>query len=97
VTGALEGAIGLQKALGPRAGARVGINATESSEGADEVEEASYLAVQTADQAGVGQIFVTDLVRQLVAGKGFVFEDRSAGNSDSEDIRLYELKWEQTG
>jgi class 3 adenylate cyclase len=46
-------------------------------------------------QGAGGEILVSDLVRGLVAGKGFVFADRGEfvmkGFDDA--VRLYEVRW----
>src|SRR5262249_17338257 len=55
---------------------RVGINAGEPIAEDDDLFGASViLAARTAAKASGGEILVTDVVRQLVAGKGFAFGD----------------------
>ena len=44
------------------------------------------LAARIAAQADGGEILASDVVRQLVAGKGFLFED---------PVRLYEVRWRE--
>ena len=43
-----------------------------------------------------GEIFASDVVRQLVAGKGFLFADRgeSALRGFEDPVRVYEVGWE---
>src|SRR5262249_26046724 len=56
---------------------RIGINAGEPIAEDDDLFGASViLAARTAAKANGGEILVTDVVRQLVAGKGFAFADR---------------------
>jgi pimeloyl-ACP methyl ester carboxylesterase len=75
---AVECAIALQRAFaatecaGERLRIRVGINAGEPIADEDDLFGASViLASRTKEKASGGEIFVTDVVRQLVAGKGF--------------------------
>jgi len=83
-TGAIECAIDLQQALGAHNAAggeplsvRVGINAGEPvEEGGDLYGHAVITASRVAASAHGGEIVVTDVVRQLVAGKDFLFADR---------------------
>jgi len=49
------------------------------------------------DQGQGGEILVSDVVRQLVAGKGFSFTDRgqAALRGFDDPVRLYELRWRE--
>ena len=46
--------------------------------------------------AGGGQILVSDVVRQLVAGKGFLFADHGefVAKGFEEPVRVYEVSWQ---
>jgi class 3 adenylate cyclase len=104
---ALGCAIGLQQAFavsGVLAGheevrLHIGVNAGEPIEEEDDLFGASViLASRVASKARGGQILVTNVVRELVAGKGFVFAD--AGEFEmkgfEEPVRLYEVSWSST-
>jgi class 3 adenylate cyclase len=98
---ALECAIALQKAFASREGEplriRVGINAGEPIAEDDDLFGSSVIiGARTAAQAKGGEVLVTDVVRQLVAGKGFVFSNRGDNTlrGIEEPVRLYELRWE---
>ena len=53
------------------------------------------IAARTAAQAQGGEVLVTDVVRQLVAGKGFDFTDRGEVvlRGIEEPVRLHALRW----
>ncbi len=75
---------------------RIGLNAGEPiAEDDDLFGSAVILAARAAAKARGGEIVVTDVVRQLAAGKGFLFSD--LGDSDIRGfegpVRLYELRW----
>jgi class 3 adenylate cyclase len=75
---------------------RIGINAGEPiAEGDDLFGTAVNLAARIAAQADGGQVLVSDVVRQLVAGKGFLFSDRGdvLVRGFEDPVRLYELRW----
>jgi class 3 adenylate cyclase/pimeloyl-ACP methyl ester carboxylesterase len=102
----LECAIALQQAFesqelcGERLRVRVGINAGEPIAEEDDLFGSSViLAARAARQAQGGEILVTDVVRQLVTGKGFLFADRGEielrGFEDP--VRLYEVRWRENG
>ena len=46
-----------------------------------------------------GEILVSDVVRQLAAGKDFLFSDRGETvlRGFEEPVRLYELRWREQG
>jgi class 3 adenylate cyclase len=102
---ALECAIALERAFaaaGKLAGneqvrLRIGLNAGEPIAEDDDVFGSSViLAARVASKAEGGQVYVTNVVRELAAGKGFLFAD--AGEFElrgfEEAVRLWELRWE---
>lgn len=102
---ALECAIELQRALAAKSREhadtalrmRVGLNAGEPiAEGDDLFGTAVNLAARIAAEAGAGEILASDVVRQLAAGKGFLFVDRgeAALRGFEEPVRLYEVGWQ---
>jgi class 3 adenylate cyclase len=97
---AIDCAIALQKAFAGKEGealrVRVGINVGEPIAEDDDLFGSSViLAARTAAQAQGGEILVTDVVRQLVAGKGFTFADRGETEMRGfeDPVRLYEVQW----
>jgi class 3 adenylate cyclase/pimeloyl-ACP methyl ester carboxylesterase len=102
-TDALEAAIAIQRGMAAQEGesasnVRIGINAGEPLvEGNDLFGTAVQLASRVCTRAEPQQILVADVVRQLVAGKGFLFADR--GDTDlrgfEEPVRLYEVRWRE--
>ncbi len=103
---ALECAITLQRTftrLGERDGElaglrlRVGLNAGEPIEEDDDLFGHSVIAAaRVASHAQGSEVLVSDVVRQLVAGKGFLFADRGevALKGFEEPIRVWELNWQ---
>jgi class 3 adenylate cyclase len=72
----------------------IGMSAGEPVvEEADLFGTAVQLASRACDQAEAGQIITTDVVRQLVAGRGFRFEDRGEAELKGfdEPVRLWEV------
>lgn len=74
---------------------RIGVNAGEPVAEDDDLFGASVIAAaRIASQAEGGQVLVSNVVRELVAGKGFVFHD--TGQHDlkgfEEPVRLWELR-----
>ena len=53
------------------------------------------LAARIAAKAEGGEILASDVVRQLVAGKGFLFSDRGdvVLRGFEDPVRLYEVRW----
>jgi class 3 adenylate cyclase/pimeloyl-ACP methyl ester carboxylesterase len=106
---ALEAAIAIQRTLAmhaglnpeqPRFDVRIGMNAGEPvAEGGDLFGTAVQLASRVCANAEPGQILVPDVIRQLVAGKGFLFSDR--GDADlrgfDEPVRLFDVRWREDG
>jgi len=105
---ALECAISIQKAFEERnAGegahgraplrVRIGLNAGEPvAEDGDLFGTAVQLAARICAHAEPGQILVSNVVRELAAGKGVMFSDRGevALRGFEEPVRLYEVRWQ---
>jgi adenylate cyclase len=104
-TRALESAIAMQRAFAAHNESaeepilvRVGLNAGEPiAEDEDLFGTAVNLAARICGHAEAGQILASDVVRQLVAGKDFLFADRgkAALKGFDEPVRLYEVRWRQ--
>ncbi|OAI38659.1 hypothetical protein AYO38_01990 [bacterium SCGC AG-212-C10] len=107
---ALECAIALQRAfaetLVPADGAdaevcqalrvRIGINAGEPIAEADDLFGNAVIAASRITQQAAGcEILVANVVRELVAGKGFMFADRgdAALRGFDDPVRVWELRW----
>jgi class 3 adenylate cyclase/pimeloyl-ACP methyl ester carboxylesterase len=105
-SGALECAMAIQKAFAARnetadepLRVRVGLSAGEPIAEDDDLFGSSViLAARITDQARGGEIVLANVVRELAAGKGFLFADRGeiAIRGFDDPVRLYELKWDQT-
>jgi class 3 adenylate cyclase len=77
---------------------RIGLNAGEPiAEEEDLFGTAVILASRIAAQAAGGEILASDVVRQLVAGKGFLFADRgeTALRGFEDPVRLFEVRWRE--
>jgi class 3 adenylate cyclase/pimeloyl-ACP methyl ester carboxylesterase len=77
---------------------RIGLNAGEPvAEEDDLFGTAVIAAARIANRAEGGQILVADVVRQLVAGKGFLFHDTGEHTLKGleEPVRLWQLRWEE--
>jgi class 3 adenylate cyclase len=104
-TRALECAVAMQRAFAARNEAaeepirvRIGLNAGEPiAEDEDLFGTAVNLAARIAAKAEGGEILASDVVRQLVAGKGFLFSDRGdvVLRGFEDPVRLYEVRWEE--
>jgi class 3 adenylate cyclase len=104
-TRALECATAIQKAFADRNATadealrvRVGLCAGEPIAEDDDLFGAAVIqAARIADQAKGGEILLANVVRELAAGKGFLFSDRGeiALRGFDDPVRLYELRWEQ--
>ena len=109
-TRALECAIAMQQAfaehnagVGAQSAAgrmplliRIGLNAGEPiAEDEDLFGTAVNLAARIAAKAEGGEVLASDVVRQLVAGKGFLFSDRGdvVLRGFEDPVRLYEVRW----
>jgi class 3 adenylate cyclase/pimeloyl-ACP methyl ester carboxylesterase len=76
---------------------RIGINAGEPIAEGDDLFGASVIATaRVASAAKGGQILASDVVRQLLAGKGFGFTDQGdhALKGFEEPVRLFEVRWQ---
>jgi class 3 adenylate cyclase len=111
-TQALECAIAIQSAFAERNESaeepikvRIGLNAgepiAEDDPGGrgDLFGTAVNMAARIAAKAEGGEILVADVVRQLVAGKEFLFNDR--GDAElrgfEDPVRVYEVRWREQG
>jgi class 3 adenylate cyclase len=100
---ALECAVTLQRSFYARESAnseplrmRVGINAGEPIAEDDDLFGASVIAAaRICREASGGEILVSDVVRQLAAGKGFRFTDAgvSALKGLDEPVHLFKVEW----
>jgi adenylate cyclase len=97
---AVDCALALHRAFADRDGeplnVRVGLNAGEPIEEDGDLFGTSVIAAsRICSQAAGGEIVVSDVVRQLVAGKGFLFNDRGAVplKGFEDPVRLYEVSW----
>ena len=76
---------------------RIGLNAGEPvAEGEDLFGTAVQMAARIAARAEAGQILVSDVVRQLAAGKGFLFSEEGdvALRGFDDPVRLYRIGWQ---
>jgi class 3 adenylate cyclase len=107
-TRALECAIAMQRAFAAHDDehpetpirVRIGLNAGEPiAEEEDLFGTAVNMAARVAAKAEGGEILASDVVRQLVAGKGFPFSDRGdvALRGFEDPVRLYEVRWGEEG
>lgn len=102
---ALECAIAIQRALAQHnvsaeesIRVRIGLNAGEPvAEEKDLFGTAVQLAARICAQAQPGEILVPIVVRELAAGKGFLFADLGdvALRGFEDPVRLYEVRWRQ--
>ncbi|MBI2765207.1 MAG: adenylate/guanylate cyclase domain-containing protein [Chloroflexi bacterium] len=94
---ALQRAVSSSDILGQRLmRIRIGINAGEPIAEDDDLFGHSVIAAsRIALQAAGGEILVANVVRELVAGKGFLFHDRGplALRGLDEPVRVWELNW----
>ncbi|MEO8540121.1 MAG: alpha/beta hydrolase [bacterium] len=80
-------------ALGRESGVAVGIHAGEAGgELTQEADPALVVAVRAAGLAAPGQLAVSNIVRELAAGKGFAFEPMSNDDDDPDAVRLFTLR-----
>ena len=103
-TRALECAVAIQQGISRREdGAerlrvRIGVNAGEPIvEQEDFFGTVVILAARLASKAAGGEILVSDVVRQLATGKGFLFADRGQAmlKGYAEPVRVFELRWSE--
>jgi class 3 adenylate cyclase len=98
---ALAAAVEIQRQIaadknGPRV--RIGMNAGEPiEEEGDLFGVTVQLARRICDQAEADQILVSDVVRQLAAGKGFAFADGShfVPKGMEERVAVFEVDWRE--
>jgi class 3 adenylate cyclase/pimeloyl-ACP methyl ester carboxylesterase len=104
-TRAIECAMALQRAFAahsegwPEAPLRVriGLNSGEPIAEEDDLFGASVIAAaRIAARASGGQVLVANVVRELVAGKGFLFSDTGEHvlKGFEEPVRVWELRWQ---
>ena len=103
---ALACAIAVQKACaehcesnpGSPVRVRIGLNAGEPvAEDDDLFGSAVQLAARICAQADADQILVSNVVRELAAGKGFDFSDRGTATLKGFDdpVQLYRVGWQR--
>ena len=81
-------------------GVYIGLNAGEPIAEDDDLFGTSVdLAARLVDHAQSGQIISSDVVRQLAAGKQFLFSDlgETALRGFEDPVRLYEVRWREDG
>jgi class 3 adenylate cyclase len=104
-TQALECAVDMQRAFAAHNESaeepirvRIGLNAGEPiAEDEDLFGTAVNMAARIAAQAEGGEILVANVVRELAAGKGFLFADRGEViiRGFEDPMRLYEVRWRE--
>ena len=105
-TRALECAIAMQKVFAAHSDenpeapirVRIGLNAGEPiAEDEDLFGTAVNVAARIAAQAKGGEILASNVVRELAAGKAFLFADRGevALRGFEDPVRLYEVHWRE--
>ncbi len=106
-SGAVDCAIAIQRAFashnetnpGEQVNVRIGINAGEPvAEGDDLFGTAVQLASRVCARADAREILTSDVVRQLVAGKGFLFADRGEAElrGFEDPVRIYDVRWRES-
>jgi class 3 adenylate cyclase/pimeloyl-ACP methyl ester carboxylesterase len=98
--GAVDCAIAIQRAISEGEGVRVriGLNAGEPvAEEQDLYGTSVQLAARVCAEADGGEILVSNVVRELAAGKGFLFNDRgeAALKGFEDPVRLYGVRWRE--
>jgi class 3 adenylate cyclase len=100
-SGALECAVAIQRGVAqrdePDLAVHIGVNAGEPvAEESDLFGTSVQLARRICDHASTGQILVSNVVRELSAGKGFLFADigEVVPKGFDEAVRLYEVRWQ---
>jgi class 3 adenylate cyclase len=105
---ALECSVAIQQGIAKHAeehpesafGVYIGLNAGEPiAEEEDFFGTSVDLAARICDQAEAGQILVANVVRELTAGKGFLFSDigEVVPKGFEEPVKLWELRWRSEG
>jgi adenylate cyclase len=97
---AIESAVAIQRGVAARDDENlqvyIGLNAGEPvAEESDLFGTSVQLARRICDHAEAGQILVSNVVRELAAGKGFLFADigEVIPKGFEEPVRLYEVRW----
>jgi class 3 adenylate cyclase len=97
--GALGCAIAIQRAFVDQpVKVRIGLNAGEPiAEEEDLFGTSVILAARIAAQAQGGEILASNVVRELVAGRGFLFADRGerALRGFEDPVKVYEVSWRE--
>jgi adenylate cyclase len=100
-SGALDCAVAIQQSVAGHVDTNlrvhIGLNAGEPVvEESDLFGTAVQLAQRICDSAEAGQILVSNVVRELAAGKRFLFADigEVVPKGFEEPVRLYEVRWE---
>ena len=101
-SGALECAVAIQRAFEEQGDVplrvRIGLNAGEPVvEEQDLFGTAVQLARRICDHGEAGQILASNVVRELAAGKGFLFSDigEVVPKGFEDPVRLYEVPWRE--
>jgi class 3 adenylate cyclase len=101
-SGALECAVAIQRGVAAQdsetLAVKIGLNAGEPvAEESDLFGTVVQLARRVCDQASGGEILASDVVRQLAAGKEFLFSDRGVADLKGfdEPVRLFEVRWQE--
>ncbi len=99
-SGALECAVAIQRDVALQGesdlAVHIGLNAGEPvAEERDLFGTSVQLARRICDHAQAGQILASNVVRELAAGKGFLFSDMGevVPKGFEEPVRLYEVRW----
>jgi class 3 adenylate cyclase len=105
-TRALECAIAMQRAFAEHNESadeplrvRIGLNAGEPIEEEKDLFGMTVIvAARIAAKAAGGEILAANVVRELAAGKGFLFSDRGevALRGFEDPVRLYEVRWRES-
>jgi class 3 adenylate cyclase/pimeloyl-ACP methyl ester carboxylesterase len=95
---AVDCAVAIQRALaaGGSVRVRIGLNAGEPvAEEQDLYGTSVQLAARVCAEANAGEVLVSNVVRELAAGKGFLFSDRGdrALKGFEDPVKLYEVNW----
>ena len=100
---ALECAIAIQRAVTmsnePALAVHIGINAGEPLAEEDDLFGTSVqLARRICDHAEGAEILASNVVREIAAGKGFLFSDRGATalRGFEDPVQLWEVRWRET-
>jgi class 3 adenylate cyclase len=85
---------GVSDLANPDLGVKIGLNAGEPiAEEDDLYGTAVQIAARVTDQAGAGEIVCTNVVRELVAGKAYLFSEREPASLKGveEPVRLFNV------